>query len=312
MKPINVLVIGCGNIGAGYDFHKRGKVLTHAKAFATAQGVKLFVADRDPEKAEVVARKHKAEVLPLNDRTDYRIFSIISITTPTATHAKYLGHFLRLQTPVIICEKPVAASLQQLRNLKRAYEKSNSRVVVNYIRRFQPAYALLKRQLQDASSKERLQAIHIRYQKGLLNNGTHALDLLEYLFEKSVSFKKFTIVKTLTDYSKTDLTVSGTGVYLDAALTITGLPMGPPVFEIDFHFSNKMVQLKNSGSQISHYKLIRGSMVEQKSMRQTGVLNTYMNPVIAHSLRLLKRGGTDNFLQALELNANVLKQLEKV
>jgi len=56
---MEALVIGCGKIGAGYDFNN-DQILTHTKALSLRNDVQLSVYDIDKKKTDKVARRYHA------------------------------------------------------------------------------------------------------------------------------------------------------------------------------------------------------------------------------------------------------------
>ena len=171
---IKALIIGCGNIGALYDLNDPKKVWTHARAFSRTKGIDFVIADTDEKILKKISKQYDVPAVTLTDGFDYSGFDIVSITTPTPTHFGYLQRLMKQNVPVVICEKPVAASVDELNILIQQHDQSASRVLVNYIRRFQPAYSVLKKRLSEILKKDSCIGIIIKYQRGFLNNGGHA------------------------------------------------------------------------------------------------------------------------------------------
>ena len=67
-------------------------------------------------------------------KESYSQYDIVSITSPTPTHYNYLRDLLSENVPVIICEKPVVSTLDEVELIKSQYSSSTSKVLVNYIR----------------------------------------------------------------------------------------------------------------------------------------------------------------------------------
>ena len=173
------LLIGCGNIGAQYDLHDAAKVWTHAKALSLQSNIEWAVTDSDAEKAQEVAKVYQVPFIEKLDGVNLGEFDLVSLTTPTTTHASILLQAFQNKVPVVICEKPVIASKEEKDELENAYRLSGTKVLVNYMRRFHPVYQELKEWIAAQPTKTSLQNIIVKYKRGFLNNASHAIDLLE-------------------------------------------------------------------------------------------------------------------------------------
>jgi predicted dehydrogenase len=307
------LVIGCGRIGAGYDLDKPGLVWTHAKAYSLIDDLELAVTDIDPGKANEVSIVYHAKVVNESDKEVYKDFDLISISTPTPVHFEYLKKILNYRPPVIICEKPVVNSLKQVDEVLHLYKSSGSKVLVNYMRRFQPAYKVLKERLKKNYRQDSLKEIVIKYKRGFLNNASHAVDLLEYLFDEPFDFKNFHTQKWEFDSFEYDPTLTGTCLYMDQPVSFAGVCDAQyPLFDIEIFYSDAKIVICRSGNEIRYYSMNDGDDLEEdQGKRQTDILDTYMIPVINEALDLVnKKENNDNFMQALMINKRMLEIIE--
>ncbi|HLX91950.1 MAG TPA: Gfo/Idh/MocA family oxidoreductase, partial [Puia sp.] len=83
------LVIGCGNIGALYDFNN-GEIQTHVKALHLNPRFSLSIFDNDKDLAKKISRKYACETVEMLDDETLQSFDCISICTPTRTHAGFI------------------------------------------------------------------------------------------------------------------------------------------------------------------------------------------------------------------------------
>lgn len=301
-----------------YDLNDPKKVWTHARAFSRTKGIDFVIADTDDKILKKISRQYNVQSVTLTGDFDYSEFDIVSITTPTPTHFDYLQKLMKQNVPVVICEKPVAASTHELNILLQLHEQSASKILVNYIRRFQPAYAVLKKRLSSIFKKDSCTSIVVKYQRGFLNNGSHAFDLLEFLFNKPVFFEKFRVQSAVFDAFEYDPTITATCSYNEIPMSIAGVTnAGYPVFEIELFFQKQKIVICHSGDEVRYYvPSKKGSpLSENKKLRQTGIMKEYMLPVVASAKFLLKENPvTDNFQQAAGLNnrmVNLLSQISK-
>lgn len=82
---------------------------------------------------------------------------------------------------VVICEKPMAASLVECDEIVSSCSAAGVDLVVNFPRRFLAQSARAK-ELISSGKLGGLQAGHVWYGKGVANNGSHMIDLLLFLF----------------------------------------------------------------------------------------------------------------------------------
>ncbi len=309
-----VLIIGCGNIGALYDLNSQNKIWTHAKAFASDPQADMYVTDTNTSLAKKIAVKYKATPLDLKTISKHN-FDIVCITTPTPTHVLYLKEFLKNNTPVIICEKPVASKISDIKILEKLYTKSNSKILVNYIRRFQPAYQKLKTQLHSKKEFANCKGILIKYQRGFLNNAGHAFDLLSFLFDKPLEFKNFKSSKLVFDAFDYDPTITGSFLFKNIAVTVSGITeIKYPVFEIELFFESDKIVICHSGNDIRFYKIDASAKVlkEVTNQRVEGILEKYMLPIREAAKSLLtKKANIDNFKSAADLNTRIIKIINR-
>jgi predicted dehydrogenase len=297
------LLIGCGNIGAGYDFDRPDQVLTHARAYSRL-GIAFDVVDPDGDRAARVAGRYGARSYAAIEELDPTHYEIVSVASATPTHAGYLEVFLAAGTPLVICEKPVAARPAEIDAVLARYASGRSAVVVNYLRRFQPAYQRLRNRLRQWTASDPLRRAVVRYQRGFLNNGGHALDTLEYLFDQPVDLASLRSTATLADAFPDDPTITGSFRFQDATVELVGVP--PPaagVFDIVLELGSRRIEL-----------LERGDRIVDGESSEAGCVESYMLPVFQTALHCLESGDrrASNFEAACRLNREILRATERL
>ena len=216
------LLIGCGNIGALYDIDL-DKVMTHAKAYFKHPDFVLSVYDQDIDLATRISKIYNLDVISFIDCDILKQFDCLSICTTTLSHTYYLKMAFDAKIPVVICEKPVSNSREELDELATIYQNSSTKVIVNYMRRFQPEFAILKEEILKRCIFEKLNHISIRYQRGFLNNCSHALDLISYIIDKALLITSPKITETVNDHFDKDPTLSMYFKWGDTQVHILGL-----------------------------------------------------------------------------------------
>lgn len=309
------LVIGCGNIGAGYDLHN-GKILTHTKALHLDKRFTLAVYDVNKSLTNKISDKYSCEVIKNIESNVLVKFDCVCICTPTDTHYHFLKTALRARVKLIICEKPISNSSKELRAAKAIYNKGNSKVLVNYIRRFQPAYLELKQTISNLLKKESLTNVTIRYQRGFVNNCSHAFDTIEYIMDCKFILTNIKTHNKVYDHFANDPTFSLQATWNKANVNITGLSnVKFTYFEIDLYFEYCRISIKNAGEKIEIYTAEKEKkrfqpLKLQDHLTHEDCLKDYMKYVINYAQDLLnKKDTSDNFLTSVGLNLRMLNYL---
>jgi myo-inositol 2-dehydrogenase / D-chiro-inositol 1-dehydrogenase len=125
---LSVAIIGVGRMGR-----------LHARLLAAQKQVReLLVADAMPGRAQEAARELGATAVGDVDEAIGRADAIV-IVTNTETHAELVRKGIARGIPVF-CEKPLAATLEETRELVQLVDTSGMQLQVGFMRRFDPAY----------------------------------------------------------------------------------------------------------------------------------------------------------------------------
>lgn len=309
LSPVRALVIGCGNIGAGYDLHDH-RVITFAKALNLCSEVALTVSDADEAKAREVAALYDVDCLGPPSDDDLRRFHLVCICVPTPLHFDLIRRCVAAQVRLVICEKPVVARLDEVEALERM-DLCSTGIMVNYLRRFQPAYARLREQLAVWLLEDPPVGIDIRYVRGLLNNAGHALDLLEYLLDRPFMAERLQVIQASFDAFREDPTLVGGLKWDGVPVTLHGVANARyDLLEIDLYTASRRVEIRDRGNAVRCFDTERGLQRERPEMRQDHAIQDYMVPVIDHALACLAGRAPGNFRQALRLNREILTLIQ--
>jgi len=183
-KPsYRAVVVGCGFIGGGLPGRFNTGIHSHAQAYDQNPRTDLVgVCDINPRRL-ADARKRwnvKTSVDPIGLCRQVKP-DIVSLCTPDKTHFRLgMSILMRYSPRILFIEKPLAVKLTQAKKILRLARQRNVAIAVNYSRRYSSVVQKLKSNLdQGRYGKPRF--IHMFYGKGLLHNGSHALDLMRYL-----------------------------------------------------------------------------------------------------------------------------------
>lgn len=106
---------------------------------------------------------------------------IVSICSPSEFHFSQVDHCLDAEIPMIWLEKPPAVTLEQMDQLiDKQLKKQKTAILVNFQRRYNERYQQLKDAVQEKIFGH-ISYITVTYSRGLLNNGSHIIDILNYI-----------------------------------------------------------------------------------------------------------------------------------
>lgn len=298
-NSLRVLIVGCGNISGLFDQERTAGELpyTHAGAYTRDGRFNLAacVEPNDSRRTEYMA----AWNVPIGFRSIDEIldsgyeFDVISICSPTTCHAHDLETALRLKPKLIFCEKPVTASLVETENFVVNCRTDNILLAVNYSRRFDPDVSLLKSDIL-AGRWGQLRSVVGLYNKGVLNNGSHMLDLLHVLIGPMKIIRAGTLVH---DFFPDDPTVPA---WLEGA---GGLPVHLAcghaedfsVFELQLVFSQGMIAMEEGGMFWRERRALdsttfKGYRVLDNGLRRAGQYPSAMLHAVDNIYRAINHG----------------------
>lgn len=181
---LKVAVIGLGRIGASYDGGKVGRIpRSHVGAILGNPGWTLVgVCDASPACVDQFhadwgdAAPAFASVASLVSRVTADVFVV---ATPANTHRRVITRLADARPRLIFCEKPFCATLDDARRVQTLAARRRVPVIVNYHRRWDLRFQRLAAQFRKLA---RPAFVQVTYRKGLMNYGSHAVDLLQYFF----------------------------------------------------------------------------------------------------------------------------------
>ncbi|MFQ5953465.1 MAG: Gfo/Idh/MocA family protein [Kiloniellales bacterium] len=185
-KPLNALVIGCGRIaGSGAPTSADAEAPTHADAYDRHPSFRMTTCI-EPDERRRLAFMRRWQVPEGFADLDACIaaqvpFDVASVCAPTPAHAAILWRLLETPVRAVLCEKPLTDDAGESARLVDAYRAAGKPLAVAYLRRWNPAMAELKRELENGDWGALRTATGL-YTRGLLVNGSHLVDLIRYLF----------------------------------------------------------------------------------------------------------------------------------
>jgi predicted dehydrogenase len=180
---------------------------------------------------------------------------ILSVCTPSDQRLPILQAAVESGIKIIFCEKPLAETMEEATQIQSLISRHGAVMAVNYLRRWDPGIREACRLIKDGKIGT-LQSVVAHYGKGIANNGSHIIDLLNYFFGLPIRVR--VLRKADDDYSSSDPTLdcvleyeSGSGrfpVYMLAAdYRYFSL------FELDILGTAGRLQVANKGQEIKLY-----------------------------------------------------------
>jgi len=248
------VILGAGQIACGYDRPGDKAVLTHAHAISRTEGLECVgLFDVDPPRAAEAGAKWGLPALSSFDEAMALEPDLVVIAVPDEFHEEYLRRLVPYRPRTVLCEKPLTKSFEAAEEIAAAYREAGIALAVNYQRRFDPVVLALKQRIADGSAGRPL-AGQVLYSKGIRHNGSHAVDLLRFLFGEPVSF---VVERQVEDFRPDDPTVAGSLRFSDLDIAFVAADERLfSLFEIDLFFAAERMRFTHSGLRFERYEVM--------------------------------------------------------
>jgi predicted dehydrogenase len=239
-------------MGGGFNHGiEDAMVLTHALAYVRHPDFAL-VACVDP--LESARRDFMAKwgvrsgYASIEEALQAEAYDIASVCSPTGTHLAALGVLAESGVRAVFAEKPLDGDTDGARRLAGRYAERGVPVAVNFTRRFDPAMQALRSEIAD-QRYGRLRQVCGWYGRGIMNNGSHLLDLVAFLTGAGIRLES--IGPSISDGVEGDPTVSASLVSGDVKFDLIGCDGRDFArFEIELGFSDAIVMIEDAGQTI--------------------------------------------------------------
>ncbi|MEM5493310.1 Gfo/Idh/MocA family oxidoreductase [Hoeflea sp. AS16] len=249
----SAVVIGAGNIAGGYDSPGSPQILTHLHALRSdPRFVCEALYDLDTDRARQMGSLWGVPVAETLEEVLQRPFDVAVIAVPDPHHATYLEQLAGHDVGLVLCEKPLTQDIDQAREIAARYKAAGRTLMVNYQRRFEQSVRRLRTDIDAGALGQPLSGA-VWYSKGIRHNGSHAIDLLRFLFGEVQA----TIGRRKTfDFTEVDPSVSGTVRFSNVDIELlTGDERLFSIFEIDLLFEKGRYRYSQSGMQLERFEV---------------------------------------------------------
>ena len=260
MKKYKVLIIGAGRISSGYDNPNSRGVLTHCHALLNNNRfIVLGFYDSDFGIAKKAALKWNTKKFDSIEECRKADPDIVLICTPDGVHAQYLDMVVEWRPKMVICEKPLTNNLKESIRIVSLYELSSITLMVVYQRRYDRDINTIRKKIISGEFGKFLTGT-LLYSKGLLHNGSHGIDLLNFLFGEVMRCE---FHSKRNDFNEFDPSISARLTFeCGDIILLNGDERSHSLFEVDLIFQNKRIKLLDSGFSIELHDIVPDPMFE--------------------------------------------------
>ena len=205
LKKYKTAIIGCGNIG--FERNQKNKQLdTYFKSVKVYERLELIaVSDVNRSVLKKISKQYKIQTY-----YDYKLMlkehylDLIIISTSNNTHKEILLYIAKFKPKIVFCEKPISDDYNSTLKIIESYRKKSIPLQVNFTRRFNDSYLRIYKYIK-TNKIGKIKLVIIKYNRGFINNGSHFLDLILWLFGKPNKIK--VLKKTVSQTYKNDFNI---------------------------------------------------------------------------------------------------------
>ena len=146
---INTVLIGLGNVGTDYKNYNKSKgnkiVRNHLDAILKLKEFKIIgLIDKDKKK-RLKLNKSLAKYFFLNiSYLPEKNIDLAVVASSTYSHYEIVLQLIKRKVPCILIEKPITASLEQALHGNTIAKKYNTKIYINFNRRFDANFVKIK------------------------------------------------------------------------------------------------------------------------------------------------------------------------
>jgi len=289
-----VAIIGAGRIGALLDNPQSPNILNHAHGYNATEGFEIVAfVDRELSKAEAASKCWGGNVFDSIDGLFAKqAIDVVSVCVPDEVHYETLVSLAKRPVKFVFLEKPSVRTPAEAKTIGALYRELPMRVLVNYTRRFVPEIRKIKEAIEDGDFGVFIAETGY-YGKGLLHNGSHMVDLLQFLLGDVGEVEKISETSDCYDDDPSVsalLTMRGGGSFFLRHIDSRKFD----VFELDLTFELKRVRICELGSVIEEYSVGENDVFKgYRTLNKCAEYSTDHRRAISHAVANI-RGNLDH------------------
>lgn len=251
---LKAAIIGLGHIAWGLDKDPGHQGIdTHARAYSAHPKIELVAAcDLNPATVSDFVENYTgvAGYTDFHDMMKRERPDIVSVCTPTHLHASVVTAIAPYAPRVIVCEKPIAFTLNDAATMVTECLHHDVELIINHTRRFDVMHQQIALAVQNGLIGK-LTGGNIYYTSGVFNTGSHIFDLIRLLVGEVSCVQAF----IESSIEAPDPTIGGRLIFGEKvnmfmhAIDVKDYLM----FEIDLIGSLGRIQIRNSGDDCELY-----------------------------------------------------------
>ena len=244
-------IVGCGRVGCLLDDDpKRRGIWTHAGAYRACDRTRLVaLADRDPQALDRAGRRWGIQRLysDLESMLRSEEIDILSVCTPSDSHASRVREAAEAGVRAVWCEKPMAVTPAEAADL--ASLEDRLMIAVNHVRRWDRCYQRAKQFLEEGHLGRPLR-VTAWYTHGISNMGSHLMDTL-----RTLCGEPRWVWAAPDESGAADPTLSGLiGFEGDLLCQVVGCGSEFLLFEVDLIGSRGRMRASSNGSRLETWR----------------------------------------------------------
>jgi len=257
MAKYKSAIVGCGRIGSLFSKDKlRSGVVTHAAAYKDNSDIELVAAcdiDQGRLKDFGATWDVKALYTDFEEMLRSETPDIVSICTWDYTHYDLVLKAVDAGVKAIFCEKPISDNLEKADAMVELCKKNGVILAVNHSRRWDMFENKIREYIRSGKLGD-IRSVSAYYTAGIMNTGTHLIDLLGFFFGDV----KWVWANPEIKGDAPDPTLDGC-LFFDRGFScfLHGLDVNDYViFEIDIYGEKGRLRIKNSGFDLKAWKSV--------------------------------------------------------
>lgn len=295
-------IVGCGRIGASYIQNTYVKEIpSHALAYFKEPRTNIIAAaDIYDNRLLTFQKRWQTKRI----YKDYRLMlkcelpDIVSICTPIDTHYDILKDIASRNVRAIWCEKPISDDIKKAEEMVDICKKKGIVLAVNYFRRWSALHKKVNNLIKNKKLGD-IQQVICYYSKGILNNGSHIIDIL-HLFFGEIEFAHAQIDNPAGPQGTNDISLNAR-LWFKKGFPATLFAFDDKYFriiEIDIIGTKGRIILKEPQSIFEYYRISKHPYIRGlKSLKTSNFPEVKYEPMQAMSEAL------DDILQCIQNKA---------
>jgi len=293
-KKYKVAIIGSGKIAIEVDnYSKITQPATHAGAFQLHPRTEIVGFSDIYKKRLYKTQKHFPGV-PVYLSTELMLKEtkpdIVSIATYPDSHLELIKLAVKYKAKGIVCEKPMADTEKDAKEMIKVCKKNKTLLLINHMRRFDPLIREWQAKIKKGVIGDVVQST-CYYYNGLLNNGTHTIDLLRFFLGK-IDWVSGVINKKTTVSEKDQNIDAIIGLKSGARVFLQTLPKNYGFSSYYFYGTKGRFSITKTGYRVELCKLIENKNYRNfyqlsEPVVKKGKLRSLMLPMASHIVSCL-------------------------